>query len=48
MSTKKLLEEVLVQPRSVEDLNIPQNILIDIVLRLLYTEETWISAGYRK
>jgi len=38
MSTNKLLDEILTQPKSVEDLDIPQNILIDIILRLLYTE----------
>jgi len=38
MSTNKLLDEILAQPKSVEDLDIPQNILIDIILRLLYTE----------
>ena len=38
MSNNKLLDDVLAQPKSVEDLDIPQNILIDIILRLLYTE----------
>jgi predicted ATPase with chaperone activity len=38
MPDKKTMEEILVQPGSVEDLDIPQNILIDILLRLLYTE----------
>ncbi len=38
MSDKELLEDILAQPKSVEDLDIPQNILIDIILRLLYTE----------
>lgn len=38
MSNKKTLEEVLAEPKSVEELDIPQNILIDILLRLLYTE----------
>lgn len=38
MSDTKTLEDVLVQPRTVDDLGIPQNIIIDIVLRLLYTE----------
>ncbi len=32
------IQELLAEPRSVEDLDIPQNILIDILLRLLYTE----------
>ncbi len=32
------IEDVIAQPKSVDDLNIPQNILIDIILRLLYTE----------
>ena len=34
----KTMQEKLAEPKSVEDLNIPQNILIDIILRLLYTE----------
>jgi predicted ATPase with chaperone activity len=38
MSNNKLLDDILAQPKSVEDLDIPQNILIDIILRLLYTE----------
>ncbi|MFZ2097118.1 MAG: hypothetical protein WAV05_10815 [Anaerolineales bacterium] len=38
MPDKKTLEDILGQPRSVEALDIPQNILIDIILRLLYTE----------
>jgi predicted ATPase with chaperone activity len=38
MPGEKTLYEILAQPKSVEDLNIPQNILIDIILRLLYTE----------
>jgi predicted ATPase with chaperone activity len=38
MPNTKLLDDVLAQPKSVEDLDIPQNILIDILLRLLYTE----------
>jgi len=38
MPDTKTLEEILVQPRSIEDLDIPQNILIDIILRLLYSE----------
>src|SRR4030042_7037525 len=38
MSDNELLEDILAQPKSVEDLDIPQNILIDIILRLLYTE----------
>jgi predicted ATPase with chaperone activity len=38
MSKYKKIEDILVQPNSVEDLDIPQNILIDILLRLLYTE----------
>ena len=38
MPDKKTLEEILAEPKSVEDLDIPQNILIDILLRLLYTE----------
>jgi predicted ATPase with chaperone activity len=38
MPENKTLEDILAQPRSVEDLDIPQSILIDIILRLLYTE----------
>lgn len=38
MSSEEELKDVLGQPKSVEDLDIPQNILIDILLRLLYTE----------
>ncbi len=38
MAEVNTLQEILAQPRSVEDLNIPQNIAIDIILRLLYTE----------
>lgn len=38
MLIKKGMDEILAQPRSAEELNIPQNILIDIILRLLYTE----------
>lgn len=38
MPDNKTLDEILAQPKSVEDLDIPQNILIDIILRLLYTE----------
>jgi hypothetical protein len=32
------LRELLAEPRSLEDLNIPQSIIIDIVLRLLFNE----------
>jgi len=38
MLTEMTIEELLTEPRSVEDLDIPQSILIDILLRLLYTE----------
>ncbi len=38
MPDTKTLEDLLVQPRSADDLEIPQNIAIDIILRLLYTE----------
>jgi predicted ATPase with chaperone activity len=38
MPEKKTIDEILAQPKSVADLDIPQNILIDILLRLLYTE----------
>ena len=32
------LKEILAEPQTVEDLQIPQNIMIDIILRLLYSE----------
>jgi predicted ATPase with chaperone activity len=38
MPENKTIEDILAQPKSAEDLDIPQNILIDILLRLLYTE----------
>jgi predicted ATPase with chaperone activity len=38
MADKNTLEEILTVSKSVEDLDIPQNILIDILLRLLYSE----------
>ena len=38
MPETKTLEDILVQPRTIDDLEIPQNIAIDIILRLLYTE----------
>ncbi len=38
MAGKRTLKELLVEPKTVEDLGIPQNILMDIVLRLLYNE----------
>ncbi len=38
MPENKTIEDLLVQPKSVEELEIPQSIVIDIVLRLLYTE----------
>jgi predicted ATPase with chaperone activity len=38
MLNNKTIDDILVQPKAVEDLDIPQNILIDILLRLLYTE----------
>ncbi len=38
MAEKLSLKEILEEPKTVEDLGIPQNILIDIVLRLLYNE----------
>lgn len=38
MPDKKTLQEVLAQPKTVDELNIPQSIVIDIILRLLYTE----------
>jgi predicted ATPase with chaperone activity len=36
--TQNNLTELLTPPNTMEDLNIPQNILIDILLRLLYNE----------
>jgi predicted ATPase with chaperone activity len=38
MPDKKNLDEILAEPKSLEELDIPQNILIDILLRLLYSE----------
>jgi predicted ATPase with chaperone activity len=38
MSTTRTIADVLAEPKGVEDLDIPQSILIDIILRLLYTE----------
>jgi len=38
MPEKKTLEDLLKEPNTVEDLEIPQGILIDIILRLLYNE----------
>ncbi len=38
MQEKRTIEDILAQPKSSEELDIPQNILIDILLRLLYTE----------
>ena len=38
MPDNMTLEQILAQPNSAEELEIPQNILIDIILRLLYTE----------
>lgn len=38
MSEKTTIEDVLAQPKSIEELEIPQSIVIDIILRLLYTE----------
>ena len=38
MSDTKTIEELLVEPSCVEEVDIPQSILIDILLRLLYTE----------
>lgn len=32
------LKELLAEPETIEDLNIPQNIVVDLVLRLLYNE----------
>lgn len=37
MDNKKLVE-LLKQPKTIEDLDIPQNVIIDIVLRLLFNE----------
>src|SRR5512142_3412261 len=38
MAGKKSLKDLLIEPKTVEELGIPQNILIDIILRLLYNE----------
>ncbi|NJD59726.1 MAG: ATP-binding protein [Anaerolineae bacterium] len=38
MQDNRTINDILTQPKSVEELDIPQNILIDILLRLLYTE----------
>ena len=32
------LREILVEPQKAEDLQIPQNLVLDIILRLLYNE----------
>jgi predicted ATPase with chaperone activity len=38
MPDAQTMQDILAQPGSVEELDIPQNIAIDIILRLLYTE----------
>jgi predicted ATPase with chaperone activity len=38
MANIEKLDEILAQPKTVDDLDIPQTVLIDIILRLLYTE----------
>jgi len=38
MLENQTLKDILKQPKTIEDLGIPQNILIDIVLRLLFNE----------
>ena len=38
MPEKQTLQELLQLPKTIEDLDIPQNIIIDIVLRLLFNE----------
>ena len=38
MAAPKTLKDLLTDPQTVDDLQIPQNILVDIVLRLLYNE----------
>jgi predicted ATPase with chaperone activity len=38
MPEMKTLKDVLAEPQSIDDLQIPQNIMIDIILRLLYNE----------
>lgn len=38
MTEPATLRELLTEPRTIEDLNIPQSIVIDIVLRLLFNE----------
>lgn len=38
MAEKKTLKEIMVEPQNLDELDIPQNIVIDIILRLLYNE----------
>ena len=38
MALNQTIEEILKQPETIEEMDIPQNILIDIVLRLLFNE----------
>jgi predicted ATPase with chaperone activity len=38
MAEPKTIKDLLVDPQTVDDLQIPQNILVDIILRLLYNE----------
>lgn len=38
MAAPKTLKELMADPQTLDDLQIPQNILVDIVLRLLYNE----------
>ena len=38
MVTQMSLAELMAEPRTIEDLQIPQNLVIDILLRLLYNE----------
>jgi predicted ATPase with chaperone activity len=45
MTEDMSLAEIMAEPRTVEDLQIPQNLLIDILLRLLYNEG---NVNYRR
>ncbi len=38
MTSSKTLKQLLAEPQTIDDLQIPQNILVDIILRLLYNE----------
>ena len=38
MTDQLSLRDILMEPRTIEDLHIPQNIVIDLIFRLLYNE----------